>query len=97
MREAAADLEFEEAARLRDELKRLTATELAIADDPFARQSAVDRAVDDAFLTAVRDGAEDKAAPQRQSLRRQARANGCSARAGRACRRRLGVGVGEEI
>ena len=32
------------------------ATELAIADDPFARQSAVDDAVDHAFLTAVRDG-----------------------------------------
>ncbi|MEI9887454.1 MAG: excinuclease ABC subunit UvrB [Rhizomicrobium sp.] len=56
MKEAAADLEFEEAARLRDELKRLQATELAIADDPFARQSEVDRAVDDAFLRAVRDG-----------------------------------------
>ncbi|TNE36612.1 MAG: excinuclease ABC subunit UvrB [Alphaproteobacteria bacterium] len=41
MREAAADLEFEEAARLRDEVKRLQATELAIADDPFARQSAI--------------------------------------------------------
>ena len=39
MREAAADLEFEKAARLRDEIKRLSATELAIADDPFARQS----------------------------------------------------------
>jgi excinuclease ABC subunit B len=60
MKEAAADLEFEEAARLRDELKRLTATELAIADDPFARQSEVDRAVDDAFLKAVRDGAGDE-------------------------------------
>jgi excinuclease ABC subunit B len=56
MKEAAADLEFEEAARLRDELKRLTAVDLAVADDPFARQSEVDRAVDDAFLKAVRDG-----------------------------------------
>jgi excinuclease ABC subunit B len=59
MKQAAADLEFEEAARLRDELKRLQATELAVADDPFARQSDVDRAVDDAFLAAVRDGAGD--------------------------------------
>jgi excinuclease ABC subunit B len=57
MKEAAADLEFETAARLRDEIKRLTAVELTIADDPFARQSAVDDAVDQAFLTAVRDGA----------------------------------------
>jgi excinuclease ABC subunit B len=51
MREAAGNLEFEEAARLRDEIKRLQATELAIADDPFARQSAVDTAVDDAMRT----------------------------------------------
>jgi excinuclease ABC subunit B len=58
MKEAAADLEFEEAARLRDELKRLQAVDLAVADDPFARQSEVDRAVDDAFLKAVRDGAD---------------------------------------
>jgi excinuclease ABC subunit B len=39
MRAAAADLEFEEAARLRDEVKRLRQMELAIADDPLARQS----------------------------------------------------------
>jgi excinuclease ABC subunit B len=37
MRAAAADLDFEEAARLRDELKRLRATELAIVDDPTAK------------------------------------------------------------
>ena len=42
MREAAADLEFETAARLRDEIKRLRETELAIADDPFARQTDVE-------------------------------------------------------
>ncbi len=42
MREAAADLEFETAARLRDEIKRLRETELAIADDPLARQSEVE-------------------------------------------------------
>ena len=34
MKDAAADLEFETAARLRDEIKRLRETELAIADDP---------------------------------------------------------------
>jgi excinuclease ABC subunit B len=44
MREAAGNLEFEEAARLRDEIKRLQATELAISDDPFARQSVVESA-----------------------------------------------------
>jgi excinuclease ABC subunit B len=38
MREAAADLDFEEAARLRDEIKRLRATELAVIDDPTAKQ-----------------------------------------------------------
>jgi excinuclease ABC subunit B len=39
MKAAAADLEFEEAARLRDEVKRLRDTELAVADDPMARQA----------------------------------------------------------
>ncbi|HZT48116.1 MAG TPA: helicase-related protein, partial [Hyphomicrobiaceae bacterium] len=42
MKEAAADLEFETAARLRDEIKRLRETELAIADDPLARQTDVE-------------------------------------------------------
>jgi excinuclease ABC subunit B len=37
MRAAAADLDFEEAARMRDELKRLRATELAVTDDPTAK------------------------------------------------------------
>jgi len=47
MRKAAENLEFEEAARLRDEVKRLEAVELAIADDPLARQYQVDKAVED--------------------------------------------------
>jgi excinuclease ABC subunit B len=42
MKTAAADLEFETAARLRDEIKRLRETELAIADDPMARQRDVE-------------------------------------------------------
>jgi excinuclease ABC subunit B len=37
MRAAAADLDFEEAARLRDEVKRLRATELAVIDDPTSK------------------------------------------------------------
>jgi excinuclease ABC subunit B len=37
MRDAAADLNFEEAARLRDEIKRLTEMELAVSDDPLAK------------------------------------------------------------
>jgi excinuclease ABC subunit B len=43
MREAAADLDFEEAARLRDEVKRLRATELAVIDDPTAKAIAISR------------------------------------------------------
>ncbi|WP_306417830.1 excinuclease ABC subunit UvrB [Roseinatronobacter sp. S2] len=50
MRKAAENLEFEEAARLRDEVKRLEAVELAIADDPLARQSEVQQAVEDAAV-----------------------------------------------
>jgi excinuclease ABC subunit B len=42
MKEAAADLEFETAARLRDEIKRLQETELAVADDPLARQGDIE-------------------------------------------------------
>ena len=38
MLKAAENLEFEEAARLRDEIKRLEAAELAVADDPLARR-----------------------------------------------------------
>ncbi|MCF3639875.1 excinuclease ABC subunit UvrB [Rhizobium sp. TRM95111] len=41
MRDAAADLDFEKAARLRDEIKRLKAAELAVMDDPMARQEAL--------------------------------------------------------
>jgi excinuclease ABC subunit B len=48
MRKAAENLEFEEAARLRDEVKRLETVELTIADDPLARQQAVEKAVDEA-------------------------------------------------
>jgi excinuclease ABC subunit B len=48
MRKAAENLEFEEAARLRDEVRRLEAVELTIADDPLARQSAVEEAVEEA-------------------------------------------------
>src|SRR5438552_1691657 len=42
MRAAAADLDFEEAARLRDAIRRLEATELAVSDDPLARQQAIE-------------------------------------------------------
>jgi excinuclease ABC subunit B len=42
MLDAAGNLEFEEAARLRDEIKRLRETDLAIADDPLARQADIE-------------------------------------------------------
>ncbi len=42
MRDAAADLDFEVAARLRDEIKRLREVELAVADDPLARETGVE-------------------------------------------------------
>ncbi|WP_372841477.1 excinuclease ABC subunit UvrB [Phaeovulum sp.] len=48
MRKAAENLEFEEAARLRDEVRRLEAVELAISDDPLARQSEIEAAAENA-------------------------------------------------
>ena len=56
MRAAAADLDFEEAARLRDEIKRLRTTELAVTDDPTAK-----------FLPSPRAG--DGRRPQRGGVR----------------------------
>ena len=38
MRDAAANLDFEKAARVRDEIQRLREMELAISDDPLARE-----------------------------------------------------------
>jgi excinuclease ABC subunit B len=45
MKEAAGNLEFEEAARLRDEIKRLRGIEMAVLDDPTAKTSGTARAV----------------------------------------------------
>ena len=77
MRAAAADLEFETAARLRDELKRLQATALTIADDPFARQSDVARAALDAELSVSDEGKPSTALGKsgRKKLQRAARPN----------------------
>jgi len=74
MRAAAGDLEFEEAARLRDELKRLQSTALAIADDPFARQSDVARANLDAEITYSTDDAPSKPIPSKGGRKRLQRA-----------------------
>ena len=57
MRKAAENLEFEEAARLRDEIKRLEAVDLAVADDPLARQSAIEAASDAATRASGRSTA----------------------------------------
>jgi excinuclease ABC subunit B len=55
MREAAANLEFEDAARLRDELKRLRDTSLAVFEDSGIRQQAV-KARAGGFSTAGKAG-----------------------------------------
>jgi excinuclease ABC subunit B len=57
MRKAAENLEFEEAARLRDEVKRLETVELVVSDDPLARQYQVDKAVGEATKMAGRSTA----------------------------------------
>jgi excinuclease ABC subunit B len=75
MRAAAADLEFETAARLRDELKRLQTAALAVADDPFARQSDIARL--DAEITYSTDDTPSKPIPSkgRKRLQRASRPN----------------------
>jgi excinuclease ABC subunit B len=55
MRDAAANLEFEEAARLRDELKRLRETSMAIFQDTDIRQSSL-KAKAGGFSTAGKAG-----------------------------------------
>ena len=57
MRKAAENLEFEEAARVRDEVKRLEAVELAVADDPLARQSVIEEAAEEAMKASGRSTA----------------------------------------
>ena len=42
MRDAAADLDFETAARLRDEVKRLKSVELELMDDPMSRDAGIE-------------------------------------------------------
>jgi excinuclease ABC subunit B len=75
MRAAAADLEFEKAARLRDELKRLQTAALTIADDPFARQSDVERAQFDAEISLSDDSRPSKPSAGRKKLQRGGRPN----------------------
>jgi excinuclease ABC subunit B len=58
MRAAAADLDFEEAARLRDEIKRLRSTELAVIDDPAVK-----------FLPSPGGGRSPRRSGQREGVR----------------------------
>ncbi len=62
MRDAAADLDFERAARLRDEIRRLQETELAIADDPLARDAGVENTQERRRQAARGRGGKAKAA-----------------------------------
>ncbi len=61
MRDAAADLDFEEAARLRDEIRRLEQLDLAIADDPLARDPARSEAM--GALRLRKGGGPDRNSP----------------------------------
>ena len=70
MRKAAENLEFEEAARLRDEVKRLETVALTIADDPLARQAAVEQAVEGATKVRGRSTGGKAGSRARKSNRR---------------------------
>src|SRR5205814_4491950 len=63
MRAAAADLDFEEAARLRDEVKRLRATELAVWEDPTSRAPTPAK-----FAASRMRGRAEKPAPRKPTL-----------------------------
>ena len=68
MRAAAADLEFEEAARLRDEVKRLRQMELAIANDPLARQSELERSAASVDLSRPHKPSLDEMGPHNREI-----------------------------
>jgi excinuclease ABC subunit B len=58
---AASDLDFEEAARLRDEMRRLQEVELAVADDPLARNVGIENTKSSRAQTAKRGKAGARA------------------------------------
>jgi excinuclease ABC subunit B len=68
MRASAADLEFEEAARLRDEVKRLRQMELAIANDPLARQGELERSAAAVDLTRPHKPTLDEMGPHNREM-----------------------------
>jgi excinuclease ABC subunit B len=75
MLKAAADLEFETAARLRDEIRRLRETELAIADDPLARQADVEERAG-AYAGERKYGKAPGSAPSPRTSRGEGRGEG---------------------
>jgi excinuclease ABC subunit B len=68
MRAAAADLEFEEAARLRDEVKRLRQMELAVANDPLARQGDLERNAAEIDVTRPHKPGLDEMGPHNREM-----------------------------
>jgi excinuclease ABC subunit B len=70
MRAAASDLDFEEAAHLRDEIKRLRQTELAVVDDPTAKRVmlAQDSKLRKAVSGSPRRSAEREGGPHKPGL-----------------------------
>ena len=64
--------DFEEAARLRDEVKRLETVDLVVSDDPLARQSAVEQAVEAGQKASGRSTA-GRAGQRGGNVRRKAR------------------------
>jgi excinuclease ABC subunit B len=61
MRKAAADLEFEEAARLRDEVKRLKMLDLEFANEVFTPEGeTVDKAAPGRLKAAARAEAQER-------------------------------------
>ncbi len=68
MRDAAADLEFEEAARLRDEIKRLEQMELLVADDPLGNAEAKAEERGGMAPSARRSGAAAGKGPRKNNL-----------------------------
>ena len=101
MRNAAADLDFEKAARIRDEIKRLREMELAISDDPLAKYADMESPVSGREKgkhnkgRAVHKAVDDEPA-SRCSPSRIHRRHGPRHRHGDAGRRGLALAVQEE-
>ena len=89
MRAAAADLEFEEAARLRDEVKRLRQMELAIANDPLARQSELERTASETDLSRPHKPTLEEMGPHNREIPLRQRRAGPRSTAGKPGTRAL--------